>query len=241
MKRLFVATDFANNPVLLNKEQTHYLHRVLRMESGTEIIAFNGKGQLYKSRYVSLTKTAAHIELIEQLDNTTEPKLNIHLGIALLKNDAMDTSIQKACELGVRSITPIYTEYTDSRLKPEREEKKLQHFKKTVIQACEQCRLNTIPVIHPFQTLDQWSTKAESDNFLVAHPYGTPPKQLSEYHHQINITSDIYLTIGPEGGFSTEEIEQMLKHYNAKLFIMGSLILRAETAVISAMSLLQFM
>src|SRR5699024_9020653 len=149
--------------------------------------------------------------------------------------ERMDYAIQKAVELGVAAITPLYTEHGDVRLKGEREARKLARWQAVAASACEQCGRATLPPVHPPLALGDWLALRNEQLRLVLHP-GTPgtPGALERK----DSLATAALLIGPEGGLSAAEVEGA----QAAGFValtLGPRILRTETAPVVALALLQ--
>ena len=162
-----------------------------------------------------------------------ESPLAVHLGQAISKGDRMDYAIQKAVELGVAAITPLYTEHGDVRLRGEREAKKLAHWQAVAASACEQCGRAVVPTVHFPMTLAEWLTERNEALRLVLHP-GT--RGVLE---QATAPDSVALLIGPEGGLSAKDLETALAVGFMPLSL-GPRILRTETAPVVALSLLQY-
>ena len=146
----------------------------------------------------------------------------------------MDWAIQKATEAGVTEITPLFTERCEVKLNAERQEKRLQHWRKIAISACEQCARNRIPVINPPRTIQDWVQSRQTTlNFVLHH---RTERKLSGYEQPESVS----LLIGPEGGLSADEIQLAeSKQFNA--LALGPRVLRTETAPIAAISLMQYL
>ena len=143
----------------------------------------------------------------------------------------MDWAIQKATELGVGEITPIVSERCEVRLKDERADKRLAHWRQVAISACEQCGRSVLPLIHPPLTLAEWQTHVQAELKLVLHPVAAP----LESHAR---PQSLAFLIGPEGGLSEAEVEQARAagFHAARL---GPRVLRTETAPVVALAVAQ--
>ena len=143
----------------------------------------------------------------------------------------MDWAIQKATELGVNEITPIMSERCEVRLKDERADKRLAHWRQVAISACEQCGRSRVPVIHPPVVLNDWIKTTEADLKLVLHPVAEPLVSHAK-------PSRLAFLIGPEGGLTDPEIEQAQAagYQPARL---GPRVLRTETAPVVALAVAQ--
>lgn len=210
----------------------NHMLRVLRMEVGRQVVLFNGNGAEYPATIISTQKKSLLLEINEVISRSAESPLQIHMGQAISRGDRMDYSIQKAVELGVLDITPIFSERSEVRLKGERLEKKMNHWEGVIIAACEQCGRNTLPKLHLPQTVQDWSSATECNLKLVLHHRAVTDLNSFE---QPQSTA---LLIGPEGGLTDIEIDAAEKSgFRSVLF--GPRILRTETAALCAISVLQ--
>ncbi len=175
-------------------------------------------------------RVMARVEAVEA--GLGESPLAVHLGQAISKGDRMDYAIQKAVELGVAAITPLYTEHGDVRLKGEREAKKHAHWQAVAVSACEQCGRAVVPVVHEPQPMTEWLARRDEALRLVLHP-GTPGVL-----ERCDAPASAALLIGPEGGLAEAEVEVAMAAGFQPL-TLGPRILRTETAPVVALSLLQ--
>jgi len=232
--RLFTQQPLnADSLVNLDKDAARYLSSVLRMTSGQTINLFNGDGLEYTAEVVSLGKNQATVSIVESLSNDRESPLKIHLVIGVSRGERMDWVIQKATELGVHAITPIFTERTEVKLMGSRLEKRLTHWQQVAISACEQCQRNIVPIINPASSLPQHLANDQRGLKVVLHH--RTETRLTELQ---NIDGIVTILVGPEGGLSDNEIALAESHtYNA--IKLGPRVLRTETAPLAAISILQ--
>ena len=219
--------------ITLETQASRHLATVLRLKPGTPVTLFNGQGGEYSASLVSCGKqvrAAVH----DFVDSERESPLNIYLGIGLSRGDRMDMVIQKATELGVTAITPLYTERTEVKLKGDRAEKKLRHWQQVVASACEQCHRNRLPEISAPVSLSEWIEQIEVEEKLVLHHRSE--QTLSQLQEQQ--PASVALLIGPEGGLSEQEINLAEKEGFSGLKL-GPRVLRTETAPLTAISVLQ--
>ena len=221
--------------IALDVEAAHHVARVLRMQSGDELILFNGEGGEYRAAITAVDRKNVHVALGACDTSERESLLAIHLGIAISKGERMDWVIQKATELGVAQITPLQTERVEMRLNGEREEKKSAHWRSVAISACEQCARNRIPIINPPQPLAAWLDNVVADAKFVLHHRSEDSLESIAQPPQ-----SVALLIGPEGGLSDLEIALAEKKNFAPLRL-GPRVLRTETAPLAALSILQFL
>ena len=218
----------------LSPDAARHLVTVLRARVGAPLILFNGQGGEYRATLteVGSKKATATIESFADIDRCSP--LGIHLGIGLSRGDRFDLVIQKATELGVAEITPLYTERTEVKLKGDRTDKKLRHWQQIVISACEQCQLNRIPIVHTPTTLSEWLASTRAQQKFVLHHRSK--RNLRDY---VDTPQSVALAIGPEGGLSEHEIA-ICREKGFESLTLGPRVLRTETAPLAAISLLQF-
>ncbi len=227
-----LATQAGTRLPLDENNATHLL-RVLRMNEQDAVRVFNGQGYEFTARLCEVQKKSAQVELLDCLRHEPLPRLQLHLGQVVSKGDRMDFTIQKATELGISDITPLWSERCEVRLKGERLDKKMEHWRNVAIAACEQSGRTWVPTIHePVYFLD-WAAARQDDIRLLLHPHQQKP--LRDYP----LPASIALLVGPEGGFSDTEVEQAVQTGFAGL-TLGPRILRTETAALAALSVLQF-
>lgn len=231
LPRFFVAAPLALGVHDVPEAQAHYLSRVLRLTVGAAVQLFDGSGQEYIGELTSVTKKAVQVDLRECLDGLPESSLRIHLGQGLSRGERMDWAIQKATELGVAEITPLFTERCEVRLNDERMQKRLEHWQQIAISACEQCGRSKVPVIHAPQSLKDWQASIEADLKLLLHPVAQP---LTEHA----TPSTLAFLIGPEGGLTEKEVAQASAH-GFQPARLGPRVLRTETAPVVALSVAQ--
>lgn len=218
----------------LEGSSAHYLSRVLRMEAGRPLILFNGQGGEYQAEIHALSKKTVSLKINAHVLTERESPLPIHIGIGISRGERMDWVLQKATELGVTSITPLFTERTEVRLKGERLDKKQQHWQQILISACEQCQRNRLPELNSACALEDWIPQAQDGLRYVLHHRsdgGLPDNPQRQ---------PVSLLIGPEGGLSDDEISAAQAH-QFKALTLGPRVMRTETAPIAALSVLQFL
>ena len=231
LPRFFVAAPLALGLHDLPEAQAHYLSRVLRLSVGAAVQLFDGSGKEYRGELSSVTKKTVQVNVQECLDGLPESSLHIHLGQGLSRGERMDWAIQKATELGVAEITPLFTERCEVRLNDERAQKRLEHWQQIAISACEQCGRSKVPVIHSPQSVKDWQTDVKADLKLLLHPVAQP---LTEHA----TPSTLAFLIGPEGGLTEDEVTQA-SQCGFQPARLGPRVLRTETAPVVALSVAQ--
>ena len=232
--RIYQPTQITlNSNIALNDDGAAHIGRVLRMAEGDQISIFNGDGYDYLAKITLSNKKTVQVSIIEAVKNHSESPLNLHLGQVISRGDRMDFTIQKSVELGVNTITPLFSERCGVKLTGERLDKKIQQWQKIALSACEQSGRSVVPVVRPAMTLAEWAQQATSAVKLNLHPraaFGI--SGLSKDNHRIR------LLIGPEGGLSAQEIA-MTEEQHFTDVLLGPRILRTETAALTAITALQ--
>ncbi len=222
----------AGSEFALCEEAANHVGRVLRMNAGEALELFNGDGCNYPARISRVEKKAVYVEAAAGSLNPTESPLQLHLGQGISRGDRMDFAIQKAVELGVSAITPLFTERCGVKLDAERAEKKREQWQKMVISACEQSGRSVVPVVHPLLSLDKWLAQDDECLKLTLDPWTDATiKGLAP-------TDKVRLVIGPEGGFSDAEIDAT-RAAGFQPVRLGPRVLRTETAALCAIAALQ--
>jgi 16S rRNA (uracil1498-N3)-methyltransferase len=220
--------DLSKTYIKLKGEDFNYLKNVLRARAGDEIILFNGKGQAASGLISSISKNEISVELKETFESNTESPLHITLLQGILKAQKMDFVVRKATELGVYRIQPVITERTEVR-----ETRKVERWRKIASEASKQCGRAVVPEVANPVLLEEFLAGYDGAGIVFWEEGG---KSLKDFRLKGN---DIALIIGPEGGLTADEVSFALrkKFFQATL---GPRILMAETAAISALSLVQF-
>lgn len=206
--------------------------RVLRLAVGQQLSVFNGEGGEYSARLLMLERKRAVVGLHEHLPHEAESPLQITLLQGVSKGERMDFTIQKAVELGVAAIQPVFTERSVVQLNGERLEKRSRHWRGVAIAACEQTGRNRIPdILPPLPLAKAWSL-ITAEQRLVLDPQGE--QRLKD----LPAAGPLALLVGPEGGLSEAEVAAACEQGFIRLRL-GPRILRTETAGLAALAALQ--
>lgn len=217
----------------LSPEAGQHVGVVLRMQPGEKITLFCGNNREFDATLIAVHKKKVIVKITDAREVSRESSKNIHLAQAISKGERMEFVMQKAVELGVASITPVLTARSVVKLDPARMEKKLAQWQAIVIAACEQSGRNQIPKVKTPLALEEYLRANEGQLNFVLDPRGA--KSWRNYQF---IQPEIALLIGPEGGFSEQELAQVFAA-DFQPLCLGPRILRTETAAIVALSVLQ--
>lgn len=222
-----------NHTIFLDTYSSNHLLRVLRLKVRDPFILFDGQGHEFHAEIIAITKQLAQVLIKEPIPTLAESPLMIHLGQAICRSEKMDYTLQKAVELGVKTITPLFTDYSNVKLSAERLNNKLDHWRKVVISACEQSGRSYLPDIATPQHLSDFLKQSQADCKLLLHPHHE--KRLKDIS---STPKQVCLLVGPEGGFSTDEIK-CSQQLGFDMISLGPRILRTETAAPAAITALQ--
>lgn len=219
----------------LDGETVHYLATVLRLKPGALVALFNARDGEVIGELLCVDRRQVSVQLTSKVFSDTDPKLPIHLGVGLSRGERMDYLVQKATELGVASITPLFTEHCEVRLDQKRTEKRLAHWQKVAVSATEQCGRCQVPTIDMPRNFSDYLQQNHQGLVLVLdHRAGSPPPASQETPSQITLLS------GPEGGLSTAELDAAAKAGFTPT-ALGPRVLRTETAPLAALSVIQYL
>ena len=235
--RLFLLEDLNKNLIDLNTQQAQYLRRVLRLRSGDSVVLFNGLGDERHAVVDTLARVGSKVRVTQAAEPLPESPLELSLLQAVAKGEAMDLIVQKAAELGVKTISPILTDFGVVRLDDMRAARRVDHWQKIAQGACEQCGRHCPPIINPPQSLPEALANAPSNAIRVTlQPNG--PETLHHIPLEASGTSRLWILVGPEGGLSRSELSQV-DDAGFRRVSLGPRVLRTETAAIAACTLAQ--
>jgi len=219
------------NRVMLQGEQAHYLTRVLRVSRGQFIVVFNGDGSDYMAEVSHTGRAAVELLLHSREPACAESPLCITLVQAISRGERMDWSLQKATELGVSALQPVFTERTEVRIPADKLENRMRHWRQVTVSACEQSGRACLPeLLTPMDVLE-WAQQESAATRIMLLP-GAPPLA------GVNPGLATEILIGPEGGLADHEVTFMRRR-DIVAASLGPRILRTETAGPAAIAVLQ--
>ena len=223
----------AGDVVALSATASQHVGVVLRMQPADSLTLFCGDNREFLAHITAVTKKQVMVQVDEVSCVNRESPRQIHLAQALSKGDRMEWVIQKAVELGVTSITPLFTARCVVKLDAERLGKKQAQWQAIAVAACEQSGRNQVPTVHPACSYMAYLNTCSAATKWILHPSSE-----KSWRDHVFIAGDIALLIGPEGGLSEDEISEAQGHDFMPL-CLGPRVLRTETAAIVALSVLQ--
>lgn len=232
MIRLFVANDLSADTLIgLDKDQSHYLANVMRVKAGEDVALFNGRDGEWLGRLDKVAKTSVTIQVQSQSRRQT-PEPDLWLLAAPIKKDCIDLVAEKATELGISALWPVFTHRTVmSRVNTDR-------LAANMVEAAEQCERLSVPEMREptdlAKALAGWDP-ARPLLFLDESGGGAP---IGQALHSLP-SGPLAVLTGPEGGFDDSERAMLARLPFAVPVSLGPRILRAETAAIAALSVVQ--
>jgi 16S rRNA (uracil1498-N3)-methyltransferase len=250
--RIFLpSVRVTDNKISITDEKAHYLLSVLRCRKGDNLIIFDGSGTCFMAVIRESRKREAVAEILESFSCHLESPLYSILVQGILKGEKMDMVIRKTIELGVNEIVPVVTERSQLR-----DTRRVTRWRKIAEEASRQSGRSAVPVVHEPVEMRQYLTyppsHANLQGFIFYEEEGmklseavkvlptnrgkTPPPRLGDAKGE----GEMLILIGPEGGFTKEEV-RFAEERGLRVISLGKRVLRAETAAISAVTLVQYL
>jgi len=224
----------------LDGQELEHLGKSLRLVPGDHITVFDDSGWEHEAVIRALSLERAEIELVRSYQAERESSLKITLAVGLTKGEKMDWVVEKATELGVRKVIPFISAYTVPKLDQKKIRNRLERWQKIALSAAKQSGRTRIPEISDVCDFKELVKQSFPDNVKVLFWEGERERTLNDVRKEKGSVSAAVIVVGPEGGFSAAEIN-MARGNEFILTGLGPRILRAETAAVSATSLVQFL
>ncbi len=234
----------AGTAVPLDRDQANYLLNVLRLDNGDSVLLFNGRDGEWRASLAQAGKKTLAAEVVERTREQPEP-LDLHFLFAPLKHARLDYLVQKAVEMGASKIQPVMTQHTQAtRLN-------LERMRANTIEAAQQCGVLALPEVAEAMPFSRLTAKSDVDRLLVfcdedaevkdpiAALAAARPQATALLPAEAQAPPPLAVLIGPEGGFSEGEREALLARPNILRLALGPRILRADTAGVAALALVQ--
>jgi 16S rRNA (uracil1498-N3)-methyltransferase len=238
--RFFVAaSNFEGDRVRLSREQAHQVHQVLRLGAGDTLVVLDDRGMEYDVTLTMVGQKEAVGRVTGSRDAAGEPKVQLTLFQSLLAREKFEWVLQKATEIGVAQFVPVLTGRSLVRTK-QIDENKLDRWRRIVTEAAEQSHRGRIPKIEPIVPFgDVFARFVGFDRLLIAAPSQETTGLRDALQGVSRADASIALMIGPEGGFTDEEVA-MACQKGAGAVGLGPRILRTETAAVVASALILY-
>ena len=236
--RLYVPSDLdAGTVLVIEQDQRNYLCNVLRLKEGSDVLVFNGRdGEWRASLGLGTGKGAARRQAMLTVSTATRPQTppdDLHYLFAPLKHARLDYMVQKAVEMGATVLRPVLTRRTQvARINNDR-------LRANAIEAAEQCGILALPRIETAESLDAVLSRWDDKRTLVFCDEDAEARDPLEMLRSVARNTPVAVLIGPEGGFDPMERAALLALPNVVRLSLGPRILRADTAAVAALALIQ--
>jgi 16S rRNA (uracil1498-N3)-methyltransferase len=219
-------------------QSVRHIRNVLRLKKGDEMTVFDGSGKEYEGTIVGESSSSVIMAIQEVLPSKTESPLEVTLAQSLLKGEKMDYLIQKATELGVREVVPFFSSRSVPLLEGSKRSARLRRWVKIAIEASKQCGRGMVPAIQPIREYSDLLLSASQDSLRLIL-WERDGARLGEVLTRVKEKTKVFFMVGPEGGFSQEEVEKAKKAGFLPISL-GERILRSETVSLFLLSILQY-
>ncbi len=220
--------------------ELEHLRRVLRLRPGDHVIAFDDSGWEHEAIIRALQKDRGELEILRSYQAERESPLVITLAVALIKGDKIDYVVEKATELGVQTIAPFVSRYSVPKVDKRKASQRSERWRKIALNAAKQCGRTCLPVILPICDYRDLITQRESGALKLLLWEKEAEQTLTQVHAKEARVPSVCVAIGPEGGFSVEEAG-WARDGGYLTVSLGRRVLRAETAAVAAVSLVQYL
>lgn len=238
MRRFYAPPEsFNHEKAVLNSEETRHLRDVLRLREGGEIKVFDGAGKEFLCRIFRIEKDRTNLEILSEIEPAApESPFDLTLAAAILKGEKFDLVVQKACEIGVKTIIPLITQRADIKIKDVKDaKKKLERWRRIVLESSKQCGRARLMQVEQPVSFEQFIKNADESFLLFSERDGENFETSFKKNSRLKKATAI---IGSEGGWDDAEL-QSAKESSVQIITLGGRILRAETAAIIIPALLQ--
>ena len=241
MARFFVPRrNLRDNRGLIDGQELVHLRKVLRLGPGDPITLFDDSGWEHEAVIRALGAQQGELEILRSYQPERESPVQITLAVALTKGEKMDFIVEKATELGVQTIIPFVSSYSIPRLDESKIVKRGERWRKIALSAAKQCGRTRMPEISPVFEYRKLLDDAPARTLKLICWEKEQQRSLYQVHEQRRDVEAVLIVIGPEGGFTAEEA-QMAQRQGFEPVELGRRILRAETAAVTAIALVQFL
>ncbi len=239
-RRFFVALDnIRSNEIVVQGQDVIHIRNVLRLGLGDAVAIFDGEGFQYNAEITSSTRNEVKCKILSRDRIQNESPVEITLGQSILKGTKLDDIVRKSCELGVASFVPIVAQRCALKLKLPEQTKKVERWQKIAMEASKQSGRARIPsILQPINSIEEFCSNNEKYDIKLIFQESENSLRFSDLEREYTPKGKVALLIGPEGGWTENEIKTAIEH-GFQSVSLGPRILRAETAPIAVLSIVQ--
>ena len=241
MRRFFVEKIIPTGGFLsITGKEARHIVTVLRMKKGETLILMDREGQSFEATIEAVHYKEVKVRITKTIPPLPPSPIEMSLAQAIIKSHPMEYLIKKVTELGIGSIHPFYSERTVIKLKPEQLKNKMDRWMEIMKSACKQCGRVTLPTLNtplPFEELI--NTVPNKKTLKVLLWEDEDKADLKRLLTSMSFEPHVFAIVGPEGGFTSNEINRA-REAGFQIISLGNRILRAETAAVSLISIIQY-
>lgn len=239
--RRFYVENIGTTPsyLIIKGDQARHIRTVLRLKVSDSIILFDGKGSEYNAAITELHPGFVKVQIIERITPIDESPLKITMGQGIMKFKKMDLIVQKATELGITSIIPFISSRAIPKRKGDLGMRKVERWRNIAIESLKQCGRAVPPYIGDIVSFDDLLRQSTEVPLKLIFWENAQRGKLPEILRSHSKTKEVIALIGPEGGFTQREVDRAQAHKFIPVKA-GDRLLRAETAAIAFMSIIQY-
>jgi len=238
MRRLFIEGELSEN-IIIRGADAHHLMHVMRAKAGEQLTVVDDHGQVALLEMTAFTAETVTLRMVERLEADTEPPVELTLAQCLLKADKMDWIVQKAVELGATCIVPVASQNCVVRYDARKSVQRRERWQKIADEAAKQCGRTKLVEVKPILGWQELVKMISCGNSEWYFCYENEQQQKLKESLRQSKADSLSVLIGPEGGFTPTEAESV-EQAGGKSVTLGPRILRAETAALAALSVLQY-
>jgi 16S rRNA (uracil1498-N3)-methyltransferase len=239
MRRFYAPREkISSKKIILSPEETHHLISVDRFKKGDMVLVFDGEGGEYEAIISNVEKAKTILDIKKKIKREEDDYI-LRVAVCLPKKGKFETIIEKCTELNADEIVPIISERTIVKIDDSKTQIKLGRWEKKAIEAAKQSNRARLPKIYKAQKFDEFIKKIAQKNSFILMPTVYSNHNFKNTLKNIKTHKDITILIGPEGGFSLQEVK-LAESKGAILVNLGRAILRTETAVFFTLSVINY-
>ncbi len=242
MRRFFTAPEAVQgDTIVFDAELAHHMGKVLRLAPGEQVTVCTGDGMVYVAELEQFSKDSVTARIVETLENQKETEVQIILYQGMPKGDKLELIIQKCTELGISAVIPVETGRSIVHLDSNKAAKKIERWQKIAHEASQQSKRVQVPAVGPYLSWKQCLQQLQQDDGLTIIFWEDEQTQSLKQllKSQPQKPQKINLIVGPEGGLSEDEVNQ-LREIGAVSASLGKRILRTETAGLAGTAIILY-
>ncbi len=239
MRRFYIPPEsMGKYESIITGDDAHHLRDVLKIQPGDLVVVFDGQGREFRARVVSVSRGQVHVAMLDRLETDTDAVLDLTIGQGYLKDKKMDAVVRQLTELGVVRWVPFLSRRSIPSPGPQRLQGRYRRWQKISMESLKQCRRSRAMDISPVVRFEEALGMGAQCDLKVIFWEGAKAAAVMHRRRSPN-PSSLFMMIGPEGGFDETEIH-LARQKGFEVAGMGPRILKAETAVLAAATLAQF-